>query len=99
MKKLAKEFEPSIIEGRYFDLRYAATHVSVQPGGLASLVRQTLNRKLGKELIQEQKIILSDKNWWIRTSDWEIDYLSEKQVLYAADDCLAALQVLGKGFT
>ena len=64
MKKLAKEFEPTIIQvessfgrffgpkthfqGRYFDLRFAATHASIQPGGLASLVRQTLNRKLGK---------------------------------------------------
>ena len=51
MKKLAKEFEPTILNGVYFDLRHAAIHTkSVQAGGLASLVRQALNRKLGKSL-------------------------------------------------
>jgi len=84
MKKLAKEFEPTILNGVYFDLRHAAIHTkSVQAGGLASLVRQALNRKL-------------DKDWRIRASNWEIDRLSEKQMLYAADDSLSALQVLGK---
>jgi len=84
MKKLAKEFDPAILSGVYFDLRHAATYTeSIQAGGLASLVRQALNRKL-------------DKDWRIRASNWEIDTLSEKQMLYAADDSLSALQVLAK---
>lgn len=51
MRKLAKEFDPAILSGVYFDLRHAATYTeSIQAGGLASLVRQALNRKLGKFL-------------------------------------------------
>ena len=51
-----------------------------EPGGLASLVRQKLNRKL-------------DKDWRIRASNWEAEELSERQIRYAADDALSALQV------
>ena len=70
--------------GSYLDLRFLALHTSnVQHGGLASLVRQLLNRKL-------------DKDWRIRASNWEIDELNQKQKIYAADDSLSALQILAR---
>jgi len=65
----------------FLDLRFIATHSkNCEPGGLSSLVRQKLGRKL-------------DKDWRIRASDWEGE-LSDRQIIYAADDSLSALQLL-----
>jgi len=65
----------------FFDIRFlAAKSESCSPGGLASLVRQMLNRKLNKDLK-------------IRKSNWEIENLSVDQIIYAADDALSALQI------
>ena len=44
------------------------------------MVRQVVNRKL-------------DKNKRIQTSNWEADKLTKEQIVYAADDALAALHV------
>ena len=51
MKKLSNEFKLPIYSGSYFDLRFLAyySNDTVKYGGLASLVRQVLNRKLGME--------------------------------------------------
>ena len=85
MKRLANEtFDPEILAGSFFDLRYLAFYSDhFEHGGLASLVRQVLNRKL-------------DKDWRIRASNWEADQLTDKQKLYAADDSVSALQVMAK---
>jgi ribonuclease D len=65
----------------FLDLRFIAPHsTNCEPGGLSSLVRQKLGRKL-------------DKDWRIRASDWEGE-LSDRQIIYAADDSLSALQLL-----
>ena len=85
MKRLANETsDPEILAGAFFDLRFLAFYSDqFEHGGLASLVRQVLNRKL-------------DKDWRIRASNWEADQLTDKQKLYAADDSVSALQVMGK---
>ena len=84
MKRLAKTSDPKILAGSFFDLRFLAFYFDqFEHGGLASLVRQVLNRKL-------------DKDWRIRASNWEADQLTDKQKLYAADDSVSALQVMAK---
>ena len=85
MKRLANETsDPEILAGSFFDLRFLAFYSDqFEHGGLASLVRQVLNRKL-------------DKDWRIRASNWEADQLTDKQKLYAADDSVSALQVMAK---
>ena len=84
MKRLAKTSDPKILAGSFFDLRFLAFYFDqFEHGGLASLVRQVLNRKLGKD-------------WRVRASNWEADQLTDKQKLYAADDSVSALQVMAK---
>nr|XP_053631172.1 LOW QUALITY PROTEIN: exonuclease 3'-5' domain-containing protein 2-like [Cherax quadricarinatus] len=35
-----------------------------------------------------------DKNWRVRTGDWEADALSKRQVIYAAEDALVGVHIL-----
>ena len=78
MRRLRADY--GLSASHFIDLRHMTRNTRIEPGGLASLVRQMLGRKL-------------DKNWQIQTSNWEADELSEEQLVYAADDALAGLQV------
>ena len=79
-KRLVNEGYVAAGNQSFLDLRFLAVHSpTCEPGGLAALVRQMLKRKL-------------DKDWRIRASNWEVDELSDRQMVYAADDSLSALQ-------
>lgn len=67
----------------YLDLRNLARHVGEKPQGLAGLAKD----HLGVEL---------DKNWRIRCSNWEDNYLTQKQINYAAQDALVAVEIFHK---
>ena len=84
MKRLAKETSDPSRTQSFFDLRFLAFHSDqFEHGGLANLVHQALNRRL-------------ENDWRIRASDWEAEQLVDKQILYAADDSVSALQVMAK---
>lgn len=63
-----------------FDLRYLAIMTNYKPESLAKLSKHVLNVEL-------------DKNWRIRCSDWEARNLTEKQIDYAANDALVAVEI------
>ena len=51
--------------------------------------------KLGLEALAELYLGVSlDKDWKVRAGDWEADTLSERQIAYAANDALVAVNVL-----
>jgi len=51
--------------------------------------------KLGLEALAELYLGVSlDKDWKVRAGDWEVDTLSERQIAYAANDALVAVNVL-----
>ena len=70
-------------KSRSVDLRHFAAGTNIEPGGLASLVRQVINRKL-------------DKDWRVQCSNWLAAELSQEQIIYAADDAVCALQIMAK---
>lgn len=35
-----------------------------------------------------------DKDWRVRASDWEADEMSERQILYAANDALVPVNIV-----
>ena len=79
-KRLVTEGYVAAGNQSFLDLRFLAVHSpTCEPGGLAALVRQVLKRKL-------------DKDWRIRASNWEENELTQRQMIYAADDSLSALQ-------
>ena len=49
IKRLEKDYSIGLQKSKNLDLRYLARDTKIQPGGLASLVRQVLNRKLDKD--------------------------------------------------
>lgn len=66
-----------------FDLRFLASAVGRKPGSLAKMSKEILNIEL-------------DKDWSLITSDWDAEHLSEKELLYAANDVLVAVEIFKK---
>lgn len=62
------------------DLRFLAVLAGRKPAGLAKMSKSILNVEL-------------DKHWRLVCSDWEAKQLSEKQILYAANDALTAVEI------
>lgn len=68
------------------DLRYLSVMARGEPSSLSKLAEEYLNVKL-------------EKHWRIRSSNWEANELSQKQLDYAAKDAQVAIEifrVLGK---
>lgn len=66
-----------------FDLRFLAALTGRKPEGLAKMSKYVLNVEL-------------DKHWRLVCSDWEAKDLSEKQLNYAANDALVAVEIFKK---
>ncbi|KAM7362483.1 exonuclease 3'-5' domain-containing 2 isoform 2-T2 [Cochliomyia hominivorax] len=65
------------------DLRFLAALTGRKPEGLAKMSKSVLNVEI-------------DKHWRIVCSNWEAQELSEKQLLYAANDALVAVEIFKK---
>lgn len=66
-----------------FDLRFLAALTGRKPEGLAKLSKAVLNVEL-------------DKHWRLVCSDWEAKDLTQKQLNYAANDALVAVEIFKK---
>lgn len=77
-QKLAHDFGVGVAST--FDLRFLAAMTGKKPEGLAKLSKAILDVEL-------------DKNWRLVCSDWEAKELSTKQINYAANDAMVAIEV------
>lgn len=65
----------------YIDLRYLAREYNLQERSLGALAHKLLGCQL-------------DKDWRIRASDWNAEFLSDRQIEYAALDAYVAVKIL-----
>uniref|UniRef100_A0A1I8M6E0 Exonuclease 3'-5' domain-containing protein 2 n=1 Tax=Musca domestica TaxID=7370 RepID=A0A1I8M6E0_MUSDO len=80
-KKLCHDYGVGVAST--FDLRFLAAMTGRKPAGLANLSKSVLNVEL-------------DKHWRLVCSDWEATELSPKQLNYAANDALVAVEIFKK---
>lgn len=80
-KKLALDYGVGVAST--FDLRFLAALTGRKPEGLAKMSKSVLNVEL-------------DKHWRLVCSDWEGKELTEKQLNYAANDALVAVEIFKK---
>ncbi|XP_065354652.1 exonuclease 3'-5' domain-containing protein 2 isoform X2 [Calliphora vicina] len=80
-QKLAHDYSVGVAST--FDLRFLAALTGRKPEGLAKMSKSVLNVEL-------------DKHWRIVCSNWEAKDLSEKQLDYAANDALVAVEIFKK---
>ncbi|XP_055375314.1 exonuclease 3'-5' domain-containing protein 2 [Condylostylus longicornis] len=62
------------------DLRFLALRASRKPEGMANMAKSILDLEL-------------DKDWRVSCSNWEAHSLTERQINYAANDALVAMEV------
>lgn len=65
----------------YIDLRYLASECDLQERSLGALAYKLLGCRL-------------DKDWRVRASDWNAEFLSDRQIEYAALDAYVAVKIL-----